>query len=186
MWYPSAVTVAAAELVTLADARLQARTELDAGFDDELTRLITVARNHVEKYCNIRIGSQTIVAKCDSFADLARLPDAPVTSITSIGYVDSDGTPQTLSTDIYELRADDLEAAVVLKFNQSWPAIQPGSRITVTAVVGYATAPPAVHHAMLFLVAYWFSVHEPVNIGNISSDLPQTFDALLANHRRGP
>ena len=76
MWYPSAVTVAAAELVTIAEARQQARSDTDTDLDAELTRLITVARNHVESYCGIRIGAQTIVAKCDSFNELARLPDA--------------------------------------------------------------------------------------------------------------
>jgi len=181
MWYPSAVTVAAAELVTIAEARQQARSDTDTDLDAELTRLITVARNHVEKYCGIRIGSQTIVAKCDSFDDMARLPDAPVTSITSITYVDTDGATQTLATSVYELRADGLEAAVVLKFNQSWPAIQPGSRIIVTAVVGYTTAPPAVHHAMLVRIADHFTDHETVASGDFS-----TFDALLVNHRRGP
>lgn len=181
MWYPSAVTVAATELVTIAEARQQARSDIDTDLDAELTRLITVARNHVEAYCGIRIGAQTIVAKCDSFDDLARLPDAPAASITSITYVDPDGVTQTLSTDVYELRADDLEASVVLKFNQSWPSIQPGSRITVTAVVGYTTAPPAVHQAMLVRIADFFSGHEAVT----SKDFT-TFDALLVNHRRGP
>ena len=181
MWYPSAVTVAAAELVTIAEARQQARSDTDTDLDAELTRLITVARNHVESYCGIRIGAQTIVAKCDSFDDLARLPDAPVTSITSITYVDTDGVTQTLATSVYELRADDLDAAVVLKFNQSWPAIQPGSRIIVTAVVGYTTAPPAVHHAMLVHIADHFADHEMVVVNGFT-----TFDALLVNHRRGP
>lgn len=186
MWYPSAVTVEPAELVTMAEARQQARSDPDTDFDAELTRLIAVARNHVERYCGIRIGSQTVVMKCDGFADMARLPEAPVISLSSIQYVDVDGAGQTLSAAVYELRNDELEAAVVLKFNQAWPSIQPGSRITITAEVGYATAPPAVHHAMLLLVGYWFSTHEPVNIGNITSDLSHTFDALLANHRRGP
>ena len=181
MWYPSAVTVPATELVTIAEARQQARSDSDTDLDTELTRLITVARNHVEKYCGIRIGSQTIVAKCDSFDDMARLPEAPAISITSITYVDTGGATQTLSTDVYELRADDLDAAVVLKFNQSWPAIQPGSRITLTSVVGYATAPPAVHHAMLLHIADHFADHEMVVVNGFT-----TFDALLANHRRGP
>lgn len=180
MWYPSAVTVAATEVVTIAEARQQGRSGADTDLDAELTRLITVARNHVEQYCGIRIGSQTIVAKCDSFDDMARLPEAPVASITSIVYVDADGATQTLSTDVYELRSDDLDAGVVLKFNQSWPVIQPGSRITLTAVVGYTTAPPAVHHAMLLRIADFFMGHETVASGDYS-----TFDALLVNHRRG-
>lgn len=179
MWYPSTVTVAAAELVTIAEARQQARTDPDDGHDAELVRLITVARNHTEKYCGIRIGAQTIVARCDSFGDMARLPEAPVTSITSIGYVDVHGNDQTLAGTVFELRSDELEAAVVLKVGQSWPAIQPGSRITLTAVVGYTSAPPAVHHAMLERIAALFRDHEGAAAADFS-----TFDALLVNHRR--
>lgn len=180
MWYPSAVTAAATELVTIVDARQQARTGTDSDLDAELTRLITVARNHVEKYCGIRIGSQTIVAKCDSFDDLARLPEAPVNSVTSITYIDTDGATQTLATSVYEVRNDDLETAVVLKFNQSWPAIQDGSRITLTAVVGYTTVDPEIYHAMLLRIADLFANHETVGSTDFS-----TFDALLVNHRRG-
>lgn len=180
MWYPATVTIAADELVTIGQARQQARTDIDADFDAELTRDIAAARNHVEAYCGIRIGSQTVVAKCDAFEDMARVEEVPLVSVTSIQYVDTDGATQTLSTSVYEVRSDDLEASIVLKYAQSWPAIQPGSRITLTAVVGYAAAPPAVLHAMLLRIADFFKDHEAM-----ASEDFTTFDALLANHRRG-
>lgn len=179
MWYPSTVSVAPAEPVTIDQARLQVRTEADTDLDAELTRLIGVARNHVERYCGIRLGTQTIVARCDCFADMARLSEAPVQSVTSIAYVDTDGITQTLATSVYELRADGLEAAIVLKYGQSWPSIQPGSRIALTAVVGFAAPDPALIHAMLLYISEQFDSHEPVAIGGMTS-----FDALLANYRR--
>ena len=50
----------------------------------------------------------------------------------------------------------------------------------MTAVVGYAAAPPAVLHAMLLRIADFFKDHEAM-----ASEDFTTFDALLANHRRG-
>jgi uncharacterized phiE125 gp8 family phage protein len=185
MWYPAAITTpATAEPVTLAQAKEQCRID-DADSDWLLNRLITAARNHVEKYCATRFASQTVTVKCDCFADMARLSEAPVTSITSISYVDTAGATQVLATSVYELRADGIEAAVVLKYNQTWPAIQPGSRITVVAVVGHAAAPEAVVHAMLLLIGHWMENREAVSVGETSSAIDMMVDALLCNHRRG-
>jgi uncharacterized phiE125 gp8 family phage protein len=148
--------------------------------DGQIERLIAAARDHAEHYCGTRLATQTIVVKCDCFADLARLPTAPVQSITSITYLDAEGATATLSTDVYELRADGLDAAVVLKYDQTWPAIQQRSRITVTAVVGYADLPPAIKHAMLLWVGGAFENRE-----NAAALSWTAFDSLLCNFRRG-
>lgn len=179
MWYPATVTAGPTEPVSIAQARQQARTDTDTYHDDELTRLITVARQHVENYCGLRCATTTVEVKCDGFADMARLSEAPVQSVTSITYLDTDGASQTLSTDVYELRADGLEVAIVLKYGQAWPSIRPGSRITVTLVAGYATTPAAMVHAMLLHLAEQFDEHAPVAIDGMT-----TFDALLINYRR--
>lgn len=181
MWYPAAVTTpVASEPVTIEMARNQVRADGDTSFDTELTRLIPVARGHVERYCGTRIGAQTLTVKCDSFSDMARFPEAPVTSITSIVYVDPDGADQTLATSVYELRTDDLEASIVLKYGQAWPSVRPGSRITVIAVVGYTTPPAEVTHGMLLFIGDQFANHEPVKVDGFTA-----FDSLLCNHRRG-
>lgn len=181
MWYPTAIAAPATEPVTSPQAKTQCRIEAsDTNFDTEITRLITAARSHVEAVCKVRFGTRSAVAKCDSFADMARLPEAPVASVTSITYVDTDGATQTLATSVYELRADDLEAAVVLKYGQAWPSIQPGSRITLTASVGYSTSPESVVHAMLVWIENAFHGTEPVKIGEMT-----LFDVLIFNHRRG-
>jgi uncharacterized phiE125 gp8 family phage protein len=181
MWYPATIAAPATEPVTSAQAKVQCRIEsTDTNFDTEITRLITAARAHVEKYCNVRFGSRSAVVKCDRWTDMARLPDAPVTTVTSISYVDADGVTQTLATTVYELRGDDLEAGIVLKYAQAWPSIQPGSRITLTADVGYSTSPPDVVHAMLIDIADMFHGRESEARDDFS-----TLDALLINHRRG-
>ena len=182
MWYPeSVVTAAEAEPVTLAQARTQCHLlSTETHFDTLLNQLAADARDAVERRCGIRIATQTVVARCDGFADLVRLPVAPVQSVASIVYVDADGSNQTLDPAAYELRADELEAAIVPAFGQSWPAIRPGSRVTVTAVVGFAAVPPSLLQAMLLHVAEAFKTAEPVNVDGWT-----TIDSRLVNFRRG-
>lgn len=179
MWYPAKVTDEPDEPITLAEAKAQCR--VDTGDDDgQLQDLIAAARDHIEKYCNIRLAEQTVEVKCDSFSDMERLPVAPALSVTSIEYRDTIGAARLLSTDVYEERFDDLEAAIVLQYGQRWPAIQPGSRITLTAVVGYETLPAAVKVAMLMFIADTYYQRE-----NAKAEDWTAVDYLLCNFRRG-
>jgi len=195
MWYPSTVTVApGAEPVTLDDVRKQLRVYDFTDDDDFLTGvLIPAARDYVEKYCGTRFATQTLVMKCDGFADFAKLPEAPVQSVTSITYIAVDGTITTLPTSVYELRNDGLEASINLQYAQVWPSPQPGSRITVTAVVGYDAAPPAVAQAMLLLITTDYDNRENGLLNNEGRTVPPGatwlagwthVDSLLANYRR--
>lgn len=180
MWYPTrVVTAATSEPVTTAEAKR--RLHVDFADDDaDIDLLIKSARDHIEKYCNVRFASQTVEMKCDGFCDLERLPEAPVSSVTSIKYIDSDGAEQTVAATVYELRADGLEAAIITKYGQQWPPIQLGSRITVTAVVGYTEAPAAVKHAALLWIADAYENRENAKLEDWTA-----LDALLCNYRRG-
>ncbi|TIN10389.1 hypothetical protein [Mesorhizobium sp.] len=181
MWYPATVTVAAtAEPVSLVEAKRHVHAEDFVDDDAELALLIAAARDRVEKYCNTRFATQTVVVKCDCFGDMARLSEAPVQSVSSITYVDTDGVTQTLATSVYELRSDGLESSIVLKYGQSWPSIQTNSRITLTAVVGTADVPAAVKHAMLLSLADGYEMRE-----NAAASAWTAIDVLLSNFRRG-
>lgn len=183
MWYPAALTAAPqSEPVSLTEAKAQ--THVESSDDDTyLNVLISAARAHVESVCGIAVITQTRTAKCDSFDDFASVPLAPIASVTSITYLDTAGATQTLSTSVYEVRADGLSASIALKSGQSWPTIQTGSRITVTAVCGAATAPAEIKQAMLLIIAHWFMNREAVGRNDIAP-MPLAVDALLANWRR--
>lgn len=194
MWYPATVTTAAAsEPVSIEEAKRYVRA-LDFDDDDaQISAFISAARDHIEKYCNTRFATQTVTVKCDSFNDFARLSEAPVSSITSITYVDGSGATQTLADTVYELRGDGLEASINLKYAQNWPAIQNKSRITVTAVVGYGECPPAVKQAMLLWLAEVYLNRENAPLGEGGRPVVgalwtagwSAMDSLLCNFRRG-
>ena len=180
MWYSATQAVAPlAEPLSVADVKTH--TYIDHIDDDsEIAMLVSATRDHVERYCNLKIATQTVDVACDSFSDFCFLPFGPVQSITSIKYIDGGGVEQTLNPSVYQLRADELDGSIVRKFGQSWPGHRPGERIVVRAVVGFAAVPPAIKHAMLLLVASGFMVREAQAQVAIS-----TVDALLSNFRRG-
>lgn len=180
MWYPVKVTEQPDGFPVTVD-EVKQRLRIDAADDgSDINLLIASATDHVEKYCNTPLVEREIEAKCDSFYDMARLPVAPVSEVSEIAYVDIDGADQVVPSETYELCADGLEAAIVLKPGQSWPAKQIGSRITLSATVGYDETPPAVKHGILLFIADAYAIRE-----NGATSGWTAFDSILSNHRRG-
>jgi uncharacterized phiE125 gp8 family phage protein len=178
MWYPPKSTAAPTEPITVDDAKRQCVVLHE---DDDLLfdGLIAAARDYVEKYTGTPLAPQTVEIKCDSFADMARLPVAPVTSVT-VSYIDTAGAEQTIDDADIDLRADGLEASVVPAYGKRWPIPRSGSRITMKAEVGYETLPASIKHAMLLWIADAYEQRENTSLPGWTA-----FDALLCNYRRG-
>jgi uncharacterized phiE125 gp8 family phage protein len=179
MWYPAKITVSpSAEPISATEAKAHLMVDF-ADDDSELDLLIKSARDHAERYCGTRFATQTVEVACDSFADFERLSEAPVQSISSIKYIDTEGVEQTLDAAVYELRADGMDPSIALKAGQRWPSVQAGSRIKLVAIVGYDVVPPAVKHAILLFIGGGYADRE-----NTKQDGWSVFDSLLCNYRR--
>lgn len=201
MWYPATVTVLpATEPVTITQARQQCAGSDPIADTATLNRLIASERGFVEKYCGIKIVTQALSMKCDSFSNFERVPAAPIQSVTSITYTDVNGAAQTLNPAIYEVRSDGLDASIVLNFGQMWPVIQRGSRIVVTAIVGFVTVPDDLASAILLRVGAGFhlSKRDPTlrlehiegvlrrdwdNTGGMDAAFRKAVSDLLENYR---
>lgn len=190
MWGEIVVTSApAAEPLTTTQMAAHCRAPDDGTDDDALNDAQAAARSHVEAVTGTRLVTQTVAVKADAWADLAALPIAPVQSVSGITYVDTDGATQTLATTVYEARLEGLAPSIVLKHGQSWPPVQPGSRISVTAVVGYGapgSQPQAVLHAIRLVAGDFYANRETVQVGSVAGRIPMagSVEALLANHTR--
>lgn len=186
MWYPVTIAAPATEPISVANAKAHAR--IDGNDEDTLIPFyIAAARDHVELYCGVRFAARNgVVLQCESFDDFERLPEGPVSTVSGITYVDTEGATQTLSTDVYEVRNTGLDASIVLKYNQTWPSIQPGSLISVTANIGSATVPGAVTAALLLMFGHLYANREAVSLGAgvVAVELPMAVSDLLSNHRR--
>lgn len=107
------------------------------------------------------------------------LPLAPVQSITSITYKDSNGNPQTFGASNYALGPDkDWQPAVYLAPTQSWPSTYDvPDAVTIRAVYGYALVPMPIRQAILLLAAHLFEHREA--LGESLEELPFGVRALL-------
>lgn len=188
MWAPVIVTTAAAaEPLLLDDAKTYLRVD-GSSEDDLITDLITEARAHVEARTGTKLYTQTLTLRTDDWSDLVRLPVAPLQSITSITYTDTDGASQTLATSVYEARLYGLEPSIVLKYNQVWPTIRTGSLIVIVTVAGYGVAdaqPPETMAAVKRVLGDIYAFRETAQVGTVAGVIPSaaSVEALLANHK---
>lgn len=177
MWHLPLIAAPGSEPITLVEAKAQAR--IDHNDEDGLIQgYIASARDYVEAYTGTLVGSRTVTLVADGFADLARLPIAPVGSVTDISYVDPAGAEQTVPATDYSL-VGWLETSIVPK--GPWPVLRSGERVSVEVVAGYAALPPAVRHSLLLLVSSFIAQRE-----DGSAIARSTVDNLLANFRFYP
>ncbi len=191
----SLVTPPTVEPVSLAEAKAHTNP---CGSDDDglLAGYILAARLHAENYIRGAIITQTWDAKYDHgwpmvwVRDYCRtrieLPLRPVQSVTSVSYVDDNGATQTLSGSLYTTHLDRPVPCIDRAYNQSWPSVRDVSdAITVRFVAGYLPekVPDGIRQAILLLIGHWYANRETVNIGNITSELPFTTQALLDPYR---
>lgn len=177
-WLPPVVTVEpASESVTSTEAKLQCKVD---GSDDDalITSLIKTTRQLAEEYTGTRLVSQTCVLRCSCFSDFCDLPIAPISAVSSITYLDTDGVEQTLASSVYESVLTGLEPHIRLKVGQSWPSVRAASdAIRVTVAAGYSTVPEPIRAAMLLTISSLYD-------GRATGDIPEGARSLFVNYRR--
>lgn len=196
MYRPVLVTSPAIKPVTLTEAKAW----LDIGYTDKdtvITGLIGAATAHLDGWTGILgrcLCEQTWRQDFDDFRSCLRLPLFPVISITSVKYTDTAGTEQTIPSENYTLKNDDLGAYVEFTSSYSFPSLNTESAaVRVTYLAGYAdiagtpktsSVPDDIKNAIALLVRHWFDNPGAVVVGVTAQQLPQGVDALLAKHRR--
>jgi uncharacterized phiE125 gp8 family phage protein len=175
------------EPVSLDEAKAQLR--VSGTVEDALIGgYIAAARGLVEDITGRSLMPQTWRLDLDGISSRIWLPKAaPVSAVTGITYVDSDGATQTLSTSAYRLQSASEPAFVEWTDAISVPSLASRSdAVKVTYTAGYASAdlvPAQLRQACLLLVAHFFANREPVAVGTIATALPMGVEALCARWR---
>lgn len=171
-------TPPASEPVSLSEAKEHLRVT-DTSEDTLITALIQAAREWCETYERRAYVEQTITCHFDSFGSKMLLPVNPVLSITSITYVDSDGTTQTLDTSLYSVDTYSTPAYVYPVYGASMPSVRGDvNSITVTYKAGYSTQTERVKAAVKLLVAHLFENRQAA-ISTTLSEIPLGVKSLL-------
>ena len=180
----------ALEPVTLTEIKKHLRVDI-LDDDDLIGWRIQQAREHAETFTNRQFINATYTLKLDSLpGGTIVLPRPPLSSVTSITYLDVDGASQTLAATLYDVDTDTEPGLVTRGFNDTWPLTQDiHHAVTVTFVAGYGAAttnvPEAIRGAIMLLVGHWYDNRNAVviSIGGNVVQVPVGYKDLLWGYR---
>ena len=203
-------TDAASEPITSAEAKSHMRVDHNAD-DTLIAALIKAARQYLEEISGRALINQTWTLKLDGFPGCGKdrrnisplytsdryrwrsqlpiiLPRAPLSSVSSIAYVDEDGASQTWGSSNYVVDSAGEPGAVYPAEGVEYPDTDDRpNAVTVTYVAGYGAAasavPQPIKQALLLLVAQWYEHREVSLVGTMQAALPFTVDALMGPYR---
>ena len=160
------ITPPSVEPVTLTEARMQCRADEDNGIDGNTTRyddaqftqIISAARVWVELFTGLLLAPRTVEIARDEFpCGAMTLEGFPVTSITSVKYVDESGIEQTLNSSLYYLDDYQNPCSVINAVGTEWPStLGAANAVKVRYVVGSSTVDASVKAAILLLIGHLY------------------------------
>lgn len=177
------VITAPAALLTLAELRLHLKLDTTGGVhaDDTLiTAQLTAAHEFCEHYAQCSFGTQTLELALDEFPEgPIELARGPVTSVTSVKYINTAQAEITLAGTAYTLDDYSLPQWVIQTYDTEWPdTLASANAVKVRYVAGATTLPSAVRAALLLVVGHLYANRESVAPGNLV-EVPQGAKALL-------
>lgn len=172
-------TDAATEPLTTAEAKLHLK--VDSSDDDAIVdRLIKAARRFAERYTERSFITQTWTLYLDGFPDTIELLYGPVSAVSSIQYVDSDGVTQTLDVADYTV---DLKSKVArVESVDAWPDTDDIlNSVIITYVAGFGSAssvPEDIKAAILLIIGKMYDTRE-----DTIKKMPTHAEWLLDSHK---
>lgn len=140
---------------------------------------------------------QTWDLKVDCFPTwgIIAIPLAPLISVESITYVDTNGDTQTLAGSVYQAFGVGASQGgqVGLAFNESWPGTRDVQEaVTIRFKAGYensgspatSTVPEAIKRAMMLMIDDLYQHRGNVGEGLSEIPMPTAAQSLLAPYRR--
>lgn len=152
----------AVEPITLTDLKTRLRITVSE-FDDELTHLIKAARKQVELDSHRALIEQTVTLNLDAFpaGKVIELRKPPVSSVTSVAYVDDNRASQTFASSKYTVDLNSTPPRIMLLDEETWETTEPNypGAVTVTFVAGYGTATTDLPVEAILATVEWVRLH---------------------------
>lgn len=97
------------------------------------------------------------------------VPLAPLSSVTSVKYIDTDGAEQTVATSVYDVLTGREPGEIVKAYGQSWPTprAEEGA-VRILFVAGYSSVPEGIIHGLLLRLKTMFDNRADVVHGALS------------------
>lgn len=203
----------ASEPITLDDAKRQLKIVLsDTSYDDELTPLITDARQWIERRYGLSIITQKREQRQDEFYSRLyprrlspmsyvgyrypiRLLYPPVQTVESVKYIDTDGNEQTLAANTdYRVAglmapiegAQDIIVARLYPVN-SWPTFRYiPEAITIEYTCGYGddpeNVPSVIKRGILMVLTHFFEYRSEEITGERLATFSMTVDRVMSSY----
>ena len=187
----SLVTAATTEPVTIQDLKDQLRIDENTE-DTYLGGLLKAATRYVERVSDRQLINATWRLSLDEFPCWEiRVPKPPLSSVSSITYVNSTGGNTTVASSDYTADTYSEPGLITPVFNATWPSPRyQNNAVTVTYVAGYGASqgsvPDTYKHAIKMLAGHWYENRESVLIGSISKELDFAVTNLIGAESFGP
>lgn len=176
----------AAPAVAIADVKTHLRI-LHTDDDTYLTMLEAAATAHTSNYINRALIDTTYELRLDAWPQRFLTPYSPLQSVTSIQYLDTAGTLQTLATTEYTVDTQSQPGIVYEAYNKTWPSLQDEpNAVRMIYVAGYGSAntdvPEKIRFAIMLLIGHMYENREATSPTAVH-DVPMGYHELLTDYR---
>jgi uncharacterized phiE125 gp8 family phage protein len=184
-WSLKLITPPVIEPVSIDDVKSNCRVELDFVEEDHLfSRWIRAGRLEAEKYLRRALITQTWEISFNGFPEMPIIvPRAPLRSVSSIKYYDTDNVEYTIAAANYYVNADIQPGMITHAYSVAWPsAVLRGlNSVKIQYVAGYGNTPDDVPENITDAIIL-FATHRHENRA-AESEIPKTFYHLLDSSR---
>lgn len=160
----------------------------ESAYADLVEAYLDAAIARVEAMSGRMLFTRSLRYTTDAFGTALVLPASPVSTVSSVAYVDTDGATQTLSSGAYALIDKTETPTLYPVFGTEWPKVRPfpGS-VTVEFDAGYGAEmddiPAPLRQAVMQTVADWMRFGGNVATTSIA-ELPESAYRACLSFRR--
>lgn len=172
-----------ADVISTAD--LKAFLRVTHSDEDTLIEAMRAAAiQHIESFCNIRLGDRRAIMYLDDFPQTMEVPVGPVNTINSISYATGAATTDTLSTANYYVDTNRVPARITfINFPSIYQYSHQGVQIDMDFGYAEADVPEGIVHAIKLLVSHMYELRQPEVTGTVTTKVKIGLEALLNPYR---